>query len=354
MTEKLYSIQYLRGLAALLVVVAHAWDHPMTTPNMDASRLGLLGVVIFFVISGFIMVAISGEGKFSALDFLKRRIIRVVPLYWIFTSLAALLALLLPALFKSTIFTWPHYLQSLLFIPHEAPGRGGSSPLLSLGWTLNYEMYFYLCFALLAVLAARGRVIVLTLFFLAMHLVGLVYRPTDPALAFYTDVAPLAFCVGTWLGLTQLRGGLRAAGPGLDWLAAGLGLAGLVAAFAIDRGGYPGYPAFIGFLCFASGLIVLGLRHEGRHAPHRLALLVGDASYAIYLLHMFVVGALVALGYRLLPVDNPFANIAVIAACVLVSTIGGIIVHRLVELPLLRLMRGKPKPRLNAMAAGAA
>ena len=70
MDAKLYSVQYLRGLAAVLVVIAHASAHPLLAPTYLQLRLGQFGVYLFFVISGFIMVAISGAGKFSALEFL--------------------------------------------------------------------------------------------------------------------------------------------------------------------------------------------------------------------------------------------------------------------------------------------
>lgn len=144
--QKLYSIQHLRACAALLVLFAHAFSYQIGVDNPIIVAAGRLGVILFFGISGFIMVYISGGGSFPALDFLKRRAIRIVPLYWIFTSLAALLAALAPSLFQTTQFTWPHYLQSLFFIVHEAPERGGVSPILSLGWTLNYEIYFYIVF----------------------------------------------------------------------------------------------------------------------------------------------------------------------------------------------------------------
>ncbi|RYG23519.1 MAG: acyltransferase, partial [Burkholderiales bacterium] len=140
---KLYSVQYLRAAAALLVVVAHAFSYQMGLGNPLVVEAGEVGVTLFFAISGFIMVHVTGPGSFSAGDFLVRRIVRIVPLYWLFTALAASLAVLAPALFKTTVFTWPHFIQSLLFIAHEAPNRGGTSPLLSLGWTLNYEAFFY-------------------------------------------------------------------------------------------------------------------------------------------------------------------------------------------------------------------
>jgi exopolysaccharide production protein ExoZ len=343
---RINSVQYLRALAALSVVVAHAWNHPSASPNLDAERLGEFGVVLFFVISGFIMVTISGAGPFSALEFLRRRAIRVVPLYWIFTSLTAFTALLLPTLFKTTVFTWPHYLLSLLFIPHADPA-GGSSPLLHLGWTLNYEIWFYICFALLAGALLRRRLVLLTLAFAGLAGLGAVWHSGNAMLDFYLDRSLLAFCAGCWIGQAFLTGRLqrlpKLSDPALGMLA----IAGVVLAFAYDRTAPPDVAAFAGFVLFSGAVLALGLRAETRLPANRLLLEIGDASYAMYLVHMFVVGALSAVAFRLLPFSSVAADIGVIVACLLASTAAGIAVHRLIELPLLQLMRG-PSRKLQA------
>jgi exopolysaccharide production protein ExoZ len=341
MAGKLYSVQYLRGLAALLVVVAHASAHPLAEPTYLQARLGEFGVYLFFVISGFIMVAISGSGQFSALEFLKRRAIRIVPLYWIFTTLAALLALLLPALFKSTVFTVPHYLQSMLFIPHEAPGRGGTSPLLSLGWTLNYEVFFYLAFAVLAGLAATGRVVALTVGFVALYLAGAVLQPTDPLLGFYMDHAVLAFVAGAWVGLGHLKGVFarlpKAALPAL----AGLALVGAIVAFGLDQTPYETAPAFVALVVLAVALLVVGLAREAALPRSAWLEQQGDASYATYLTHMFVVGAVVGVGTRLLP-EGPLSYFGMVSVAIGLALVIGVVVHERIEKPLLRLLHRRP------------
>ena len=165
MGHKFITIQYLRGFAAMLVLASHALLYPLTGDNLGFGRLGWLGVILFFVISGFIMVVVTGEGRFSAPAFLRRRFIRVVPMYWGATLLAALLALLVPHLFKTTVYDTGQLLMSLLFVPFYNPVSHGIHPLYKLGWTLNYEVFFYVCFALLAFLGAQSRVIWLTVAF---------------------------------------------------------------------------------------------------------------------------------------------------------------------------------------------
>jgi exopolysaccharide production protein ExoZ len=350
MDGKLYSVQYLRGLAALLVVIAHASAHPLGAPEWWQVRLGQFGVYLFFVISGFIMVAISGE-TFSPLTFLKRRAIRIVPLYWLFTTLAAVLALALPSLFKSTVFTPEHYMQSLLFVPHEAPGRGGTSPLLSLGWTLNYEVFFYLAFAALAMLAATGRVVVLTIGFVALYVLGAVLQPADPVLQFYMNAAVLAFATGAWIGLMHMKGIIRRLPQWTVPAVALAGLAAFVVAFVLDTTAGETEASFIGLVTLAAALVLLGLQTE-RSLPRNGKLeLLGDASYATYLVHMFVIGALVALGTRLLPAGGA-SYAAIVAAAIVVSLIAGVIVHRYIELPMLAWFR-RPAASSRAIATPA-
>jgi exopolysaccharide production protein ExoZ len=128
---QLKSIQILRAAAALGVLLDHAGRWLDVAPIVD---IGAAGVDLFFVISGFIMVYTSERlfGQTGAPQrFLARRIIRIVPLYWTLTAFAALV-----------LFGFgPNTLGSYLFIPTH---RG---PILTVGWTLNYEMMFYSLFA---------------------------------------------------------------------------------------------------------------------------------------------------------------------------------------------------------------
>jgi len=344
MDNKILSIQYLRALAALLVVAAHAGAHPLTGEFYLYGRLGQLGVTLFFVISGFIMVAITGQGRLKPLDFLRRRAIRIVPLYWLFTGVAALLAVLAPAMFKSTVFTWPHLLQSLAFIPHLAPGRDDStSPLLSLGWTLNFEAMFYLAFALLGMFVARWRVALLTVGFVALVLFGLLARLTDPVLSFYTDAMILPFVAGCWLGLGWVSGSFDRLPR---WLVPGLAAAAAIAgtiAFGLDRSTASPL-TFVAVLTLAACLVGGGLALEHKLRPMPLLEKLGDASYAIYLIHMFVVGALVAVCRRFADPTQPLVGVAIIVLALVLASVAGMLVHRYVEQPLLNLLRGRRKP----------
>jgi exopolysaccharide production protein ExoZ len=354
MQHKFISIQYLRGLAAILVLASHALLYPLTGSHLAYSRLGWLGVILFFVISGFIMVVVTGEGRFSAPDFLRRRFIRIVPMYWGATLLAAALALVAPQLFKTTVYDTGQLILSLLFVPFFNPVSGSIHPLYKLGWTLNYEVFFYVCFALLAFLGAGGRVIWLTVAFALLIVLGVLFQPQPAIPQFYTSFMPLAFCAGAWLGLGTLRGqvgGLPRVGI---WVALVLAALGLAEGFLVDRGGLlEDGLAFVGFVAFASVLVLLAVRFE-RNLP-RVALLeqIGDASYSIYLVHIYEVAVLAGFAFMLLNPADVLADYAVAAVSIAGGTVAGLVVYRFVERPVLRLANSVFGGRRPAKAAQA-
>ena len=153
------SIQILRGMAALFVVFFHVSEMLLQYTDRQGIfcrfaslwHTGAAGVDLFFIISGFVMVQ-STRDKFqkngSSSEFMLRRIIRIVPLYWLYTSVMLVLVLL-PFTLKNQVFSGWYTVASYLFIPVLNPASGLDLPLLAPGWTLSYEMYFYLIFALL-------------------------------------------------------------------------------------------------------------------------------------------------------------------------------------------------------------
>lgn len=338
--NKFYSIQYLRACAALLVLFAHAFSYQIGIDNPIIVTAGRLGVVLFFVVSGFIMVYITGNGVFSAPTFLKRRAIRIVPLYWLFTSVAALLAALAPSLFQTTVFTWPHYLQSLFFVVHEAPERDGVSPILALGWTLNYEVYFYIAFAALAFLSVTARVIVLTVFFIAMWLAGLLMAPTNPVIQFYLNASPVAFVIGMWIGRRYLDGGL-VSGTRHAWLLGLMAAAGVVLAFVDNGTPLMSQISFVGQVMWAASLLHLGLILEPKLKHWSLLEELGDASYALYLSHIFVIGAVAYLARRTIGYEHPATVLLVSVVSIVTACIASLVIHQMIEKPILLALNGR-------------
>jgi peptidoglycan/LPS O-acetylase OafA/YrhL len=339
MHTKLHTIQYLRAIAAILVLVSHALLYPMAEVTLAVGRLGWMGVILFFVVSGFIMVTVTGTGRFDAAKFLRRRILRVVPLYWGVTLFAAAMTLVLPALFKSMTFDGQQVLLSMLFVPFYNPATHGLHPFYKLGWTLNYEMFFYLCFALLAVFTARWRVVLLTLAYGALAIAGWIFHPHDAVPAFYTSFMPLAFVAGAWLGLAHVEGRLAAIGRQITLplvLLAVLGLAegfGFVSTVIEDRG------AFVGLLAFAVATLTLVVSHEPRLPRWTWLERLGDASYSIYLVHMFSVAGIAGVLLKLLGSTDTTAILLAIATATVGGVILGWLTFRFVENPILNRLR---------------
>jgi exopolysaccharide production protein ExoZ len=339
MTAKLHTIQYLRAIAAMLVLASHALLYPIAEHTLAYGRLGWLGVILFFVVSGFIMVAVTGTGRFDAGKFLRRRVLRIVPMYWAFTFLAAALAIILPSLFKTTVFDLMQLVESLFFVPFYNPASQGLHPLYKLGWTLNYEMFFYFSFALLALLKARHRVIALTLIYCSLTAVGALLHPTGAIAGFYTSYMPLAFVAGAWLGLAQVEGWLRNTHWSVGVALVVLCLGGLVEGFMIDRGVVEDWEAFAGMLVAAASLVALAVAFEPALPRLRVLELLGDASYSIYLVHIFAVAGIAGVALRMIGPASPLAMWASIVAAILGGLLIGVILYRLVEAPLTERLR---------------
>lgn len=264
MMPRFASIQVMRAVAALAVLLFH----------QNLLPIGYAGVDIFFVISGFIMGSI-GERERPA-DFIGRRLIRIVPLYWAVTFGMCLLSFV-PDLFSTFSFDAPSLLKSLLFIPYALPS-GEIWPLVVPGWTLNYEMLFYLVFWL-ALLAQRPLTVTVMLLG-SLVLAGRIAHADEAIWRSWTDPLLLEFLGGLILSrLTWLRG--RAVGGGLLMLGAiGFGI-------AADIGGDPGAwrPLILGLPAFAMVSGALALERARAWPRLRPMELIGDWSYSLYLLH---------------------------------------------------------------------
>src|SRR4051812_41404716 len=123
-------------------------------------------------------------------EFVVRRLIRIVPLYWLFTLLLVALYALAPGGLHSTVISPETLTKSLLFVPHYSLGHPGEIwPILVPGWTLNYEMFFYLVFALLIVFSPLVRVTLAVLVFVPLAFAGWLLgdAASDAVLRTYTS-----------------------------------------------------------------------------------------------------------------------------------------------------------------------
>ena len=220
MTQKLDSIQILRAVAAIAVVGVHsiaraARTFPVQAPHSflanyhDLFRLGTAGVDIFFVISGFVMMYVHydqfGE-RTAPRRFLARRIIRLVPLYWALTGFAVVLLAVAPRLFfYHSEVDLPWVIGSFLFI-QIAPHSGPVGPVIGLGWSLDFEMFFYAIFALALLLARRSAVLFIGATFGMLIAIGLLFPARPPWLTVWTGPLLVEFLAGVVLAIAYRRG----------------------------------------------------------------------------------------------------------------------------------------------------
>jgi exopolysaccharide production protein ExoZ len=293
--SRLHSIQVLRAIAAGCVVLHHiTYELRNFTPHIPLWLESLhleFGVDIFFIISGFVMMWSFGEnfGKQGATaEFFRRRIIRIVPPYWFFTAIVTSLVITRPDLFDKTAFSLDHFVMSLLFIPHYAPD-GSLRPIHMLGWTLDYEMFFYLIFGI-SLFLTKGRAIIFIIFALGVAvLLGNICIGTGVAVAYFLSNSIIfEFVIGILLCLW-----LYPAGTLVKYRAVTV-LCFALLGWALTVNGLFGEIRFIslGLPALAVAITIILALDGVEQGWVRWAALVGEASYAIYLSHPLIVEGL--------------------------------------------------------------
>ena len=309
----------------------HSWTRVLTH-----FRVGNAGVDIFFVISGFVMWSSTARRPATPAAFLRQRLIRLVPLYWFFT-----LALLgaWAAMKTGTSHILPpsgsDVLLSLAFIP-VFNSSGQLLPYLAQGWTLNFEMFFYVMFAGALAMPRERRFLPVACVLVGLPLLGLMVATPQqirviPALVLLSPLL-VEFLLGVILASTFER----AWRPRLAWCWASVaaGVAALVVLPSPPGGDDWTRLAFYGAPAF---LIVGGAvgveTSASRFRAGRLPLLLGAASYSIYLSHTFAI----SMAGKLLPKSLGIWVFS--AAAVLASIVVGVAVYQLMERPLLKALR---------------
>jgi len=335
--KKLVGVQYLRGIAALMVAYFHLRTQiPAFTADLSFDRVLnsdhlSTGVYVFFVISGFIMY-VTGR-NLSASDFVRRRLVRILPLYWSLTLAVCAVAILAPHLVHRTDVTAEYVAKSMLFVPYSNPSQDQLLyPVLVPGWSLNYEMGFYALFAAALLAPRQWRTWIITGALGICALAGVIHSRSEVlnVWGFYTSSRLLLFAAGIGLGVAYTR--LRLS----RWVCAGLVLAGF---WMILGDGLTGkalrLEEFLGSVAIVAGLAVW--EHQYGLPTIRALLLLGDASYSLYLVHIFVFGITRTI-WRHLHVHGAaaFATFSMLAA------VGAaLMTYTLIEVPSIALLKGR-------------
>lgn len=334
----LESLQYLRAIGSLLVVGVHL-EPPLQRLGLEAPWLyaGAFGVDIFFVLSGFLILVTTYRKTDYTAEFYRKRWLRIVPLYWMITTVVLILLLATPQLVKSgSLDTW-HVISSYLFLPSPHPVLGSLEPLFVPGWTMNYEVFYFVTWGLILFLPQKARAPAFGALIVGLVTFGTLVKSSNPLLVFYTSPLMLEFVFGLLLGIWY-KEGAPLPRP-LGWALIGLGLLALLSAAHTTpwvRVFQRGLPAMM----LLAGAITL----ERARPVRRIGVfaLLGDASYSTYLTHSIILSA-VGQVFARLPLTSPaVAGITYGVTGVAAAIAGSIVFHKVVERRLLKLMRDKP------------
>lgn len=338
-SPSLLSIQILRAIAALAVTYEHIAGYEFARqyglPDaLPPFKFGRAGVDLFFVISGFVMVYASERyfGRTKApQEFFLRRLARIVPLYWLTTSIILVYLLVQYRDLANAQFSWVSVIASYLFIPYPQL-NGLMAPVHGVGWTLNYEMFFYTCFCVALLFSRRTGVLVLAAFLFAFAGLNQLTSLPNP-LGYWADPIILEFVFGMLIA-TLLLSGFRIphVWAGALVVIAFLALLGLDYLTESPRLLALGVPS-----AFIVGSLVLADSSAKPSSLWQPLSFLGDASYSLYLVHPLAI----TLPRRLFPhLVNPASSPWLYAALLLATALAAaIVVHLLFEKPVTRILQ---------------
>ena len=325
-------VQVLRFLAAFAVVAFHAWGVTPPGYKVPDSAISFVlahgghGVDLFFVISGFIIFYATHRSTLTAGAFLRRRVERIVPLYWLVTLAVTLLGLTLSDIFGTPDWlTLRHVLKSLAFISFA----DGEMPVVYVGWSLEFEMYFYLVVALLMALTKdvwRNIVVLFSVLVIAGQAPS-VAAAIGPY-AFFADPLILEFVLGVIVGMAFVNGRVA-------WLALAAAVCAVGAVLAVDPSSrviVSGIPSG----CLVAAAAFASRKRIAHSWFERTVARLGDASYSIYLAQVNTVWLATVSLVALIPGIPPL--LLVFAVSVIVTAFG-LALNILVERPALKLAR---------------
>lgn len=336
--NNLDSIQMLRGIAALLVAFAHLHSVESKMGGSiifgDWALNGFFGVDLFFVISGFIMVFISHNKKYSLKtihNFIGLRLFRIYPLWWLVCGAVFIIYIIRPDLVYQNTINQPNILKSFLLLPQE------SLPLHAIGWTLINELYFYFVFSVFLLFKRKYLPYLLFIWGIISYVFAMFFYETErhPVILLILSPMNLEFIFGAFAALFYLEK-INLNSKLLISIA-------LVALFLISANNMPNpnenfnsqlYRAL--FYSIPCALLLLGLvnAEKNNFNPPHFLVFIGNISYSFYLIHVLIFSAIGRIAARFSSdgiIDNLFFSIIAIAITIFVSYIS----YRFFEKPII-------------------
>lgn len=327
------SVQYLRAIAAFMVLLTHSAFKLKSNGStlLDWYNIGGYGVDLFFIISGFIMCLTIERKKDSFISFMKKRIVRIIPLYWVLTSVALLGFLLVPSIVNSSGGE-TSIIASYFLIP------SASKYLINNGWTLSFEFYFYLIFSLCFVFGSFQKQIT-SLILVFMVIIGAFYSFQTTLLTFLTSPLILEFVLGI-IAYKLVRDYKPRIAICVFFIL--LGIAGLIQVNSFWKwdtvfgnslnGGLPMFFIFIGMVLMERKVKMIKPLYE-----------LGMSSYSLYLLHPFTL-ALVTITFKKLELID--YSLIYLATMLISSLVMGWLCYYYLETKLDKLIRNRTQKQV--------
>ncbi|WP_322047795.1 acyltransferase [Paraburkholderia sp. J67] len=325
----LFSIQYMRGLAAIFVLIYHASHKQVQIAGFGNEwSFGASGVDLFFIISGFIMCHVTAHKNIAPREFLVARCTRILPLYWSLSLFALAVYLIEPGMINSSGGTTT-ILNSFTLIPT------GDKFLIQNGWTLSYEFLFYFIFSASLLKWCENRLLFVTITMTCFTAVGDFLHPTNPTLQFVTSKMLLEFLMGI-VAHIYIKSERNNSKFSVFLIVIGIAIMtlGSLSASPNQRVVWYGLPYALLF----SGLVSLEntVKFVSTSLIGRAMRIIGDASYSIYLSHPFVLSTV---GIILKRFHMQSATAFSIATMTITSVAAGYVCYIVVETNLNRLAR---------------
>jgi len=271
------------------------------------------------------------------LEFLLRRTIRIVPLYWFITTFYLAILLIRPSWMQTAQFEIYHVVASYLFIPAVNPAVPQSMwPLVVAGWTLNYEMFFYLLFGLALFFTHRVRLVVVLAILIGIVGLQAFDPPENSIIGFYSSSIILEFAFGVALGYLHTKGASIPRLPSILMM-----LAGFVSIVVGPSAGIPDRPIILTSGISALLIVAGAVFYERAHNVSEIGLpkLLGDASYSIYLSHGAALSAFERFWRELdFPqiTESMFFLLLFLLSALIIVIVVGIGLYQFIERPMLR------------------
>jgi exopolysaccharide production protein ExoZ len=331
------SLQHLRVLAASLIVLYHTELQIMRLTDgqhIHSFSFGAAGTDLFFVIGGFILVYTSHNRKDTFGAFLYRRIMRIAPLYWLFTFLMLVVLLVAPDhLLTTKIESW-HFLLSLAFIPYPHPVLGIDRPFLFPGWVLNHFVFFYLLFGALLFVRTGRRILVASAVLCTLMMLKFMFAGESNLLDFYGETVALDFVLGMIVAWLFLK---RQASPVM--IVAVFLIGASIFAIGVVEGAPEGSERALYWDVAGAALLFVCVFSEKQWGwPNwRFLSALGDASYSVFVSHLFTLALVTSFmrAFRIFPMLGVWgARIIFLGAAWTL----GLVVYTAIERPLMRLV----------------